>query len=322
MDTWGMTMQLLSSATGEPIASALDALTNVSHPAFSPDGTKLALATNCGPVGSATSIEFHESDLSFYSVTTTAPYFTNLVTVIPSTGLDDTLAFPSFSPDSQFIFFQRGTGSRAKITDPTTGAPEHDTDDLYVAPAAAGATPVELASANNPGGVLPADSQHLNYAPTVNPIAAGGYIWVVFTSPRDYGNAMVSPEGPAPMDASYANRKQLWVTAVDADIGTTDPSHPPFWLPGQDLTTINMFGYWALSPCLPTMGDAGPSSCSAGFECCSGYCAAADGGSVCVAETSAGTCAQVGDKCTSSSNCCGGSGVGCVGGFCQETTPK
>ncbi len=322
MNPWGMTMTLLTSATGQPVASALDGQSGLSNPAFSPDGTKLALATSCGPVGTATSIEFHESDLSFYSFTTAAPYFSDPVTVVTSTGLGDTSAFPSFSPDSQFIFFQRGAGSRAKITDPTTGAPEHDADDLYVVHAAAGATPVLLASANNPGGVLPADSQHLNYAPTVNPIAAGGYIWVVFTSPRDYGNAMVSPEGAAPMDASYANRKQLWVTAVDANIGTTDPSHPPFWLPGQDLTTINMFGYWALSPCLPTASEAGPSSCSAGFDCCSGFCEAADGGQVCVANVTGGACAQVGNRCTSTGDCCSGSGVACVGGFCQETSPK
>jgi len=321
MNQWGMTMQLLTSATGMPVASALDSLTGVSHPAFSPDGTKLALATNCGPAGSATSIEFHQSDLTFYAFANAAPFFTSPVTVATSTGLGDAFAFPSFSPDSSFIFFQRGAGSRAKITDPTTGDPTHDADDLYVAAAAAGATPIALANANNPGGILPTDSQHLNYAPTVNPIAAGGYIWVVFTSPRDYGNAMVSPAGPPPMDASYANRKQLWVTAVDANIGAADPSHPPFWLPGQDLTSINMFGYWALSPCLPTVSDSGTSSCSAGFDCCSGFCEAGDAGSVCVANVGT-SCVPVGDKCSTSSDCCSGADIACVGGFCQETTPK
>ena len=177
-----------------------------------------------------------------------------------------------------------------------------------------------LANANNPGGVLPADSQHLNYAPTVNPIAEGGYIWVVFTSPRDYGNEMVSPQGPAPMDATYSNHKQLWVTAVDANIGTVDPSHPPFWLPGQDSTTPNMFGYWALSPCEPTTGDAGPSSCTAGFECCSGFCRDMGAGPVCVSNP--GGCHQVGEACMTSADCCGDAmGVSCVDQICQETMP-
>jgi hypothetical protein len=322
LNAWTMTMQLLSSATGQPIASALDGLANLSDPAFSPDGTKLALAINCGPAGD-NSIEFQQSDLAFYTYSSTvAPYFTNPVTVVASTGVGDTMAFPSFSPDSQSIFFQRGSGSRAKITDPTTGAPEHNTDDLYVVSATAGATPIALASANNPGGALPADSQHLNYAPTVNPIAAGGYIWVVFTSPRDYGNAMVSPQMAAPMDASYANRKQLWVTAVDTTIGSADPSHPPFWLPGQDLTTINMFGYWALSPCLPTSTEAGASSCTAGFDCCSGFCRDQGSGQVCVDNVAGSTCSMVGEKCTTAASCCTGDGVSCVGGFCQQAGPQ
>src|SRR6185312_4975863 len=182
-----------------------------------------------------------------------------------------------------------------------------------------GSTPVALDNANNPGGILPADSQHLNYAPTVNPIAEGGYVWVVFTSPRDYGNEIVSPQGAPPNDATYANRKQLWVAAVDASIGTTDPSHPPFWLPGQDITTANMFGYWALSPCKPTMAGGGASSCTAGFECCSGFCRDEGQGPVCVDK--AGGCHQVGEKCTSAADCCGsGMGVSCIGGICQQTT--
>ena len=231
-------------------------------------------------------------------------------------GAGDAIAFPSFSPDSSFLFFQRGSYSRAKY-----GTDQHGIDDLYVVGAAAGETPIALAQANNPNGVLPADSQHLNYAPTVNPISAGGYIWVVFTSPRDYGNIMVSPQGAPPMDATYANHKQLWVTAVDANIGTVDPSHPPFWLPGQDPTTANMFGYWALSPCLPTAGDAGAaSSCAAGFDCCSGFCRDQGAGPVCVASGSG--CAEVGEKCTTAADCCSASGVGCVAGICQATLPK
>jgi hypothetical protein len=197
----------------------------------------------------------------------------------------------------------------------------HGIDDLYVVAATAGATPIALAQANNPNGVLPADSQHLNYAPTVNPISAGGYIWVVFTSPRDYGNVMVSPQGAAPMDATYSNHKQLWVTAVDANLGTTDPSHPPFWLPGQDPTTANMFGYWALSPCLPTSPDAGSSSsCTSGFECCSGLCRDNGSGPVCLASTTG--CHQVGEVCTTSSDCCSATGVSCVAGICQDMIPK
>ncbi len=155
----------------------------------------------------------------------------------------------------------------------------------------------------------------------MNPIAAGGYFWVVFTTPRDYGNEMVAPGTTEPDDPTYANRKQLWVAAVDSTVGAVDPSHPPFWLPGQDATTANMFGYWALAPCKPTTAadGGGPSSCSAGFECCSGYCRDTGKGPVC--SSTNGGCSAEGDKCTMSSDCCNSSDV-CSGGYCEPSAPK
>lgn len=166
--------------------------------------------------------------------------------------------------------------------------------------------------------MLPNDSLHLNYAPSVNPIFAGGYFWVVFTSPRDYGNRMVSPQMAPPADATYSNHKQLWVAAVDAKVGATNPSHPAFWLPGQEQTTANMFGYWALAPCKPTQGDAGTQSCENGFDCCSGFCRDMGMGAVCV--DNAGGCHQLGETCSTNSDCCNaGTALGCLAGICQTT---
>jgi hypothetical protein len=315
------TMQLIDTSSGAVVPSALDGQQKLCDPAFSPDGTRFALAANCGPNGYP--VEFQNSNLVVYSLGAAAPYFTSPLTLVNTNNvIGDAIAFPSFSPDSQFVFFQKGNFSAAKYSDPNTNALEHGSDDLYVMPVQAGGTPVALANANDPAGVLPADSKHLNYAPTVNPIAEGGYIWVVFTSPRDYGNEIVSPRKSAPKDATYANPKQLWVTAVDANIGAVDPSHPAFWLPGQDITTANMFGFWALSPCEPTTGaDGGTSSCTAGFECCTGFCRGADAGSVCVAQPSG--CSQTGEKCGSDLDCCNAaSGVHCSGGICQLAAPK
>ena len=34
---------------------------------------------------------------------------------------------------------------------------------------------------------------HLNYEPTILPVAVGGYYWVVFTSLREYGNTITDP---------------------------------------------------------------------------------------------------------------------------------
>jgi WD40 repeat protein len=308
-------VHLLDTATGAPIASALDAMTDVCDPAFSPDGLKLAVSTTCDP-GFGYPVEFRKADLTVFDYDPTSHAVTNPRLVLPSTGLNDAIAFSSFSPDSKYVFYQRGDYSRAKYGDTSMGKYLHGADDLYVSPAQASAASIPLDAANGKG-VLPPDSLHLNYAPTVNPIAEGGYVWVVFTSPRDYGNRMMSPQQAAPNDATWQNRKQLWVTAVDATTGTTDPSHPAFWLPGQDLATTNMFGYWSLSPCKPTLGMSNmPNSCSAGFECCSGFCRDSGNGPVCVDAPSG--CHQVGEKCTVAADCCGAnSGVDCVAGICQ-----
>jgi hypothetical protein len=313
------TMALLNTQSGVPLASALDGQSNLCDPVFSPDGTKFALAANCDP-GFGYPVEFRTSNLVLYDFAQATNAFTNARTVITSTGIGDAIAFPSFSPDSKWLFFQRGDYSRAKYTN-GSNQNVHGNDDLFVASAGANATPVALDLANGKG-YLTTDSSHLNYAPTVNPIAEGGYVWVVFTSPRDYGNEMASPQGAPPNDATYANRKQLWVTAVDANIGTVDPSHPAFWLPGQDSTSANMFGYWSLAKCKPTASDAGVSRCSAGFECCSGFCrdpGGDSGGPVCVDPPPG--CHQLGEKCTTASDCCNaGAGIDCIGGFCQQTS--
>jgi hypothetical protein len=323
-------MHLVDAKTGVQLPSQLDSLSNVCDPAFSPDGTLFALATNCGgqPTGDSGTpttfvLEFASSNLVVYQFFEATGIFQNPQTLVTSGQAGQSaFAFPSFSPDSKWLFFQGGNYSRAKYgaclaTDPTTC--EHGSDDLYVVSTTPGSTPVSL-DETNAAGVQSAGSLHLNYAPTVNPIVSGGYIWVVFTSPRDYGNLMVAPYPvqPPPNDTTYINHKQLWVAAIDANIGQVDPSHPPFWLPGQDMTTANMFGYWTLAPCKPTPGDGGaPATCATGFECCSGFCRNEGQGLVCV--NNPGGCSQIGEMCTATSDCCGAGGnVSCLAGVCQN----
>ena len=145
----------------------------------------------------------------------------------------------------------------------------------------------------------------------MNPISVGGYSWVVFVSPRDYGNRMQSATNP-----TYENRKQLWVAAVDGNPQAgVDPSHPAFWLPGQDLTTINMSGYWALETCHQV-----GTSCDQGFECCSGFCRDDGTGKLSCVPPPMG-CSQIGDKCTGDGDCCNAPAEKCIGGFCGTGSP-
>ncbi len=160
----------------------------------------------------------------------------------------------------------------------------------------------------------------------MSPISSGGYIWVIFTSRRLYGNVATTdpwqsdPRQYASSVVANATTKKLWVAAIDLDAKPgTDPSHPAFYLPAQELLAGNMRGFWVISPCL-----ANSMGCSAGDQCCSGYCRSvenSDAGLSCTDVPPLTTCSQVGEKCTTSSDCCDQEDS-CISGFCAIPTPQ
>jgi hypothetical protein len=161
----------------------------------------------------------------------------------------------------------------------------------------------------------------LNYEPTVNPIASGGYAWVVFTSRRMYGNvAQLGPWVSDPRDYPWLDEvtdKKLWVAAVDLNAAPgTDPSHPAFYLPAQELHAGNARGYWSVEAC---MGNG--QSCMTGTQCCGGYCQpGSDGGLICTSQMP--SCAGMYEKCTTTTDCCGAAqGVSCIDGVCSLSQP-
>ena len=142
------------------------------------------------------------------------------------------------------------------------------------------------AGANNhgqgaPDGASLENDTTLQYEPTVNPVPSGGYAWVVFTSRRMYGNVATQDpflSDPRNYNATLsATTKKLWVAAIDLNATPgTDPSHPAFYLPAQELLAGNSRGYWVVDPCEPS-----GASCLTGDQCCTGYCGEGDGGMVC-----------------------------------------
>jgi hypothetical protein len=165
------------------------------------------------------------------------------------------------------------------------------------------------------------DDTTLAYEPTVLPIAAGGYAWVVFTSRRMYGNELQSvpflswPPSYDTTSLALGTVKKLWVAAIDLNAPPgSDPSHPAFYLPAQELLAGNSRGFWALDPCRPD-GDA----CTSGDQCCSGGCGSgADGGLVCAPPVG---CSNVGDQCTTAADCCD-TADSCINGYCSFSEPN
>jgi hypothetical protein len=143
---------------------------------------------------------------------------------------------------------------------------------------------------------------------------------VVFTSRRLYGNiATIDPywSDPRYFDLTVSpTPKKLWVAAIDLNApGGTDPSHPAFYLPAQELLAGNSRGYWVVDACAQN-----GSSCLTGDQCCGGYCSDGDGGLVCSNQPPA--CSTEYDKCTQTSDCCGAAeGMQCIGGRCALASP-
>ncbi len=218
------------------------------------------------------------------------------------------IQFPSASPDHKWVIYHRGPALGS------LGIPGN----LYLAPTDGSGPEIRLGNLNGDGYPFAAGArdQNLNFEPTFAPVAAGGYFWLVFHSRRTYGNELT---GPA-YEGEWRGTKQLWVAAIDqSPAAGKDPSHPAFWLPGQDLTTLNMRGYWALDPC-----KANGQVCASGTECCGGFCdGAGDGGAATCGSNAPSSCANNGDRCKTTADCCDeAAGVTCINSVCSEPTPK
>ncbi|AKU96475.1 hypothetical protein AKJ09_03139 [Labilithrix luteola] len=278
---------LWNTADGTLVAgSGLESAT-LGMPNFAPDGTKLAYVNIANGALSA-----YDFDLKNAKVGATTE-------LVPK-GAAAEIAWPSVSPDAKWIVYHRGP------LDTRDGAA-----DLYFASAVTPNQEVRLAKLDGDGYPFAAGARDvsLNYEPTFAPVPSGGYFWVVFTSRRTYGNLLTG---------ASAAVKELWVAAIDLNASPgVDPSHPPFLLPGQDQSSLNMRGFWALDPC---KGDG--QGCASGTECCGGFCdgSGPDGGLVC---KSASACASDGDRCEKNEDCCNApSGTICVNHVCSEPGPR
>ena len=302
----------------------LDANQGVMMPAFSPDGTKLAVvqsgfsADNVIPtaagVGGATEfigfLDFNEANAKFGST------FHKLVdgtsAVFNATGHG--LAYPTFTPDSKGMAFHAGqltTGCGGDANHPGRTCDDNTPDDGNLFAMSLTGAPVRMAAANDPPI---AAELNASVEPTFNPEPRGGYSWVVFTSMRQWGNQ----PWPGGTPAGHVNAKRrLWIAAVDPVIGTVDPSHPAIYLEGQE-DTPNMRGFWALAACIATPAPGVTSAqCNNGFECCSGFCQ----NQKCVDVTKV-ACSGVGGACSAGTDCCNSGAVTCSANVCTATAPR
>ena len=294
--TWmGAPSRLYDTTTGANLAAPGwdGVITNAAMPAFSPDGTKIVF--NHEDTGAGKSLAV----MSYNAGTRT---FSGLVDV--ASDATRFLGWPAFTPDTKTVIYHAGSSSLFE-TDKDSNTMIDAAGDLMAVDIASKKTARldKLDGYSGASSYLPAHDPNLNFAPTVLPEAVGGYFWAVFTSHRSYGNTLPSK------DNGDQNGK-LWVAAIDiAATPGTDPSHPAFYLDGQEAAADNLRGFWVLNPCKDD-GDG----CLTGDECCGGYCRPGKGGAPSCAPEPAG-CASEYEKCAKGSDCCT-SGAGCINGKC------
>ncbi|HEX7665308.1 MAG TPA: hypothetical protein VF407_12375 [Polyangiaceae bacterium] len=334
--------------SGDAVTStALPSGLRAAFPSFSPDSKHVAFTWYGGTVGSGTGDTNTLAMMDFAGPTGFedaggSATFSNFQVLFNPTAPDAgapggvRAMFPSFLPTNDAVVFQneltqgrqygetRATCDNYSATCGQTGA----TGELWWLDLKT-KTPHRLDKLNGIG-YLPdggshtgAADQKLNYEPTVNPVPSGGYAWVVFTSRRLYGNVATRPGYES--DPRYADLttsptpKKLWVAAIDLNAPAgTDPSHPAFYLPAQELFAGNARGYWVVDPC-----QSDGSSCETGDECCGGYCRPGGdaGGLICTNVKP--TCAQEFEKCTTAADCCDkANGVACIDGRCGKSAPR
>lgn len=258
------------------------------------------------------------------------------------------LGWPSFLPDSESLVYQletyrdgrnssnaaldletrlgvrgqiRWTSARTDLLDIPLDRLNGMKDNTSYLPALLAGDMHDIYCSADAESVGDIDAEHAldheyNYSPSVNPVASGGYVWVVFTSRRRYGNVSTLPpfcSDPRGVDLEeHVSPKKIWVAALDVNAEPgEDPSHPAFYLPGQELYASNGGAQWVRDACRDDND-----TCETGDQCCGGFCRRdAEDVLRCLPPPTAGACAEPQEACDIAEDCCDTTNL-CVNNVC------
>jgi len=182
------------------------------HPNWSPGGDELVAVRVLDAARFVDDMNFHDGEI--VKIGWNGTELTD-VEVLVELQPGYNLYYPEFSPDGEWVVFNRSTGDSTS----------DDDAELFIVPAGGG-TPIRLDNANGTGAL---GNSWARWAP----LSDGDLLWFGFSSLRSY-----------PVEGT--SNPQIWVTSIDPEKAREgeDPSTTPYWLPGQDPASDNHVPLW------------------------------------------------------------------------------
>lgn len=229
----GRSLVVRSAVDGSGMTTAIS---NATMPDWSPDGARVVFArpgaASPGPSPGVGGGSIVRADTSTWS---------GEVVLVPSNGANH--YYPSFSPDNQWVAFNRAQSSDSFDAPDAT---------VWVVSASGGAA-LPLTAATSPNG----DSWP-KWGPLVHSYKDGALLWLTFSSRRAYG-------------LRGSGTSQIWMVGLDPARAAAgmDPSFAAFWLPFQDAASGNHIAQWVENVDRQECPDG---SCPSGELCEGGVC--------------------------------------------------
>jgi hypothetical protein len=252
----GMRLALYDTTTGTTTPGVPDN-TMGSHPDWSPnaDLAVFSRTRNMAPI--PTGSPGHNAPADLFTMRWNTTTFGPARALVESQGENN--YYPSFSPNGQWVLFNRSSGGSYNAPDASLWAVRSD----------GSGAPLSLTRANGPAG------QHGNSWPKWTPFVERyvgeleePLLWITFSSGRDYGLRIRQQGVPADM-----RRQQLWMAAFRPNGAAADPSAPAFWLPFQNMGEGNHIAQWVET--VRRMDCTMDRNCPAGETCVMGRCVGA-----------------------------------------------